>query len=102
MCSRVIPKVSGHQSSTLCRLEGSYGRETANSGAVADVATASAQHLSSMQAALQTAVDAQQQRSATAVASLEAFVRQSASDVTSLKVIVVRASGADNLSLPAL
>ena len=70
----------------MCRLEGSYGRETANSGAVADVATMSAQHLSSMQAALQTAVDAQRQRAADAVASLEAFVQQSMSDVTSLKV----------------
>ena len=50
------------------------------------MATASALQLSSMQAALQTAVDAQRQRSATAVASLDAFVQQSMSDVTSLKV----------------
>ena len=53
------------------------------------MATASALQLSSMQAALQTAVDAQRQRSATAVASLDAFVQQSMSDVTSLKVLLM-------------
>ena len=73
----------------MCRLEGSYGRETANSQAVDDVATASAQHLSSMQATLQTAVDAQRQRSAAAIASLEAFVQKSILDVASLKVNTV-------------
>ena len=77
------------QATLLCRLEGSYGRENANSQAVDDVASASARHLSSMQATLQTAVDAQRQRSATAIASLEAFVQKSMSDVASLKVTAV-------------
>lgn len=102
---RLTPNLGRHQSSNSCRLEGSYGRETANSGAVADVDTASTQHLLSMQATLQTAVDAQRRRSAVAIASLEAFVRQSMSDVTSLKVTTMCTSEADDSptsSLPAL
>ncbi len=68
------------------RLDRSYGRETANSAAVADVASTSAHHLSSMQAAVQTAVEAQRHRSSAAIAALDAFVHRNMSDVASLKV----------------
>lgn len=77
---------SAHDSDGLRRLDGSYGRETANSAAVADVAGASAQHLSGMQAALQAAVQAQRQRSASVTSALDAFVQKNISDVAALKV----------------
>lgn len=68
------------------RLDGSYGRETANSAAVADVAATSALHLSGMQAALQAAVEAQGQRCASVTAALDSFLQKNASDVALLKV----------------
>ena len=68
------------------RLDGSYGRETANSAAVADVASTSAQHLVSMQTALQSAIEAQQQRSASVTAALDTFTQKNVSDIASLQV----------------
>ena len=70
----------------MCRLDGSYGRETANSAAVADVASTSAQHLASMQTALQSAIEAQQQRSASVTAALDTFTQKNVSDIASLQV----------------
>jgi hypothetical protein len=76
-------EVSRH---VMGRLDGSYGRETANSAAVADVAATSALHLSGMQAALQAAVEAQGQRCASVTAALDSFLQKNASDVALLKV----------------
>ena len=70
----------------MCRLDGSYGRETANSAAVANVASTSAQHLASMQTALQSAIEAQQQRSASVTAALDTFAQKSVTDIASLQV----------------
>ena len=70
----------------MCRLDGSYGRETANLAAVADVASTSAQHLASMQTALQSAIQAQQQRSASVTAALDTFAEKNVSDIASVQV----------------
>lgn len=70
----------------MCRLDGSYGRETANSAAVAEVASTSLQHLASMQMALQSAIEAQQQRSASVTAALDTFAQKNVSDIALLQV----------------
>lgn len=69
-----------------CRLDGSYGRETANAGAVEEIRSTAVACLGELQAAFGEAMAAQQQRSSQVGAALKAYMERKTSDLAALQV----------------